>query len=49
MPHIDTVCIFLNMLAYVEIRPLGTPEGVLFDAPNQGNLFPKTLALVGER
>ena len=45
----DTVCIFLYMLAYVECRPLGTPECILIDAPNQGNLLLKTLALVGER
>ena len=29
--------------------PLGTPKGVLIDAPNQGNLLLETLALVGER
>ena len=45
----DTVCIFLYMLAYAKIRPLGIPEGVLFVAPNQGNFLQKTLALVGGR
>ena len=43
------VCIFLNMLAYVESRPLITPECIPIDAPNRGNHLLKTLALVGER
>ena len=30
-------------------HPRSTPEGVLIDAQYQGNLFLKTLALVGER
>ena len=49
MPHRRHGLHFLYMLAYVEIRPLGTPEGGLFDAPIQGNLLPETLALVRER
>ena len=45
-----TVCIFLYiMLAYVECRPLSTPECIPIDAPNQGNHLLKTLGLVGER
>ena len=45
----DTVCIFLNMLAYVESRPLMTSECIPIDALNRGNHLLKTLALVGER
>ena len=34
---------------YATGYPRSTPEGVLIDARYQGNLFLKTLALVGER